>query len=99
MYQAKNSKQCVLRCVLKELKPANLTVRKLLNELQFTCNNDYNGCNSQIMYEDLKKHSDNCEYESMACSAVKHCKTKGIKRDIVPHIVTCEYVSINCMHC
>lgn len=99
MYQSKNSKQCILRCPLKVLKPANLTVRKLLNELQFTCNNDYNGCKSEIMYEHLQKHQDNCEYEAMACTAATHCKTKGIKRDIIPHIKICEYVGINCENC
>jgi hypothetical protein len=51
------------------------------------------------MYENLKKHNDNCEYEPMDCSAIKFCKTKGIKKDIVTHTKTCEYVSIDCEHC
>jgi hypothetical protein len=39
MYQTTSKNKCVMRCTLSTLTPANRTLRKLLSEIEFTCNN------------------------------------------------------------
>jgi late competence protein required for DNA uptake (superfamily II DNA/RNA helicase) len=51
MYQTKRPKECVLHCKMPVNLPANRTVKKLLNDLQFTCNNDFAGCKEIINYD------------------------------------------------
>lgn len=61
-YQKSKRNECVMRCSLRQLTPANRTLRKLLEELVFVCNNQANGCDLKIPYEGLTSHHAECEF-------------------------------------
>jgi hypothetical protein len=83
-----------MRCELKTLTPANLTLRKLLSELDFVCNNAENGCRKIIPYDKVNKHLETCEYAMIQCPASTGCKKNGLRPLMEKHISQCEHVHI-----
>lgn len=49
-----------MRCSLKKLVPANRTLKKLLSEIEFKCNNEDHGCKEIIPYDKVPSHLADC---------------------------------------
>lgn len=78
-----------MRCKLTVLTPASRTLKKLLEELEFECNNKHNGCLKKIKYERMAKHLAECDFAEVQCSGFKDCKTKGLRPVLRNHMLTC----------
>ena len=62
-----SNKDCPFGCTEYDITPSSFAIKKFLNQLQFSCLNQENGCNEIISYNNIEQHDKYCEYINSIC--------------------------------
>ena len=74
-------------------------VANLLEQFQsLRCMYASSGCASEVKYEDLLSHHEECGFAPVQCSH-EGCEATVNRQDVVSHQQTCEFRSVTCEEC
>ena len=96
-YECIDKLKCPFGCINKSLKPSSMAIKNILSNIKFKCLNE--GCKEIILYSDVKRHDNICEYQNIICPN-NGCNKRLLKKDLEEHVKKeCEYNLIKCQYC
>ena len=78
-YECINKLKCPFGCKNKSLKPSSMAIKNILSNLKFKCLNEE--CKEVILYSDVKRHDNICEFQKIICPN-NGCNKKLLKKEL-----------------
>ena len=96
-YECINKLKCPFGCINKTLKPSSMAIKNILSNIKFKCLNE--NCKEIILYSDVKRHDNICEFQNIICPN-NGCNKRLLKKDLEEHVKKeCEFTLIKCQYC
>ena len=96
-YECINKLKCPFGCTNKSLKPSSMAIKNILSNIKFKCLNEE--CKEIILYSNVKRHDNVCEYQKIICPN-NGCNKKLLKKELEDHIKKeCQFNLIKCQYC
>ena len=96
-YECIKQLKCPFGCQNKSLKPSSMAIKNILSNIKFKCLNPE--CKETILYSDVKRHDNICEFQTIICPNIG-CEKRLLKKDLENHVKNeCEFALVKCKYC
>ncbi|CAF4242222.1 unnamed protein product, partial [Rotaria sp. Silwood2] len=93
---AENSGICRNECQEFLQRQCPRLIMQQLARLHFKCVNALYGCDQVLLYDNIEKHEQECDYKPLEC---RGCHATVLKLNYVDHENTCEEIELTCSEC